>query len=173
MTRTEPLPGPGLPGSGSGTQPPAGHGPGTKRFLLMVAGGGLVDCSVGIIGVGGGELHPLRLVMWAILFGWYQVPTLAVALAPSLAAQRRYGSGLRQATTQRLYWSGAVMMGLTTAIFFRGPFSHGWDSRGALGILDHSATWLFGLATSALLILLMVNGSRLAAGREGLFLRSG
>ena len=104
MTRTEPLPGPGLPGSGSGTQPPAGHGPGTKRFLLMVAGGGLVDCSVGIIGVGGGELHPLRLVMWAILFGWYQVPTLAVALAPSLAAQRRYGSGLRQATTQRLYW---------------------------------------------------------------------
>jgi hypothetical protein len=123
----------------------------------MVAGGGLVALLTAIIGVGRGEFHLLWLAIWAVFFGWYQIPLLAVALSPSFAAQRRHGSGLRQTTTQGLYWSTAVMMGLATATFFINPH----------------VTWYPALGAICLLVLTAVNGSRLAAGRPPLFHRSG
>ena len=130
---------------------------GTGLFLLMVSGGGLVAFITAVIGVGRGEFHLLWLVIWSVAFGWFQIPLLALALSPSFAAQRRHGSGLRQATTQGLYWGTAVMMGLATATVF----------------INVHVTWCPALAAICLLVLTAVNGSRLAAGRPPLFHRSG
>ena len=130
---------------------------GTGLFLLIVAGGGLVASLTAIIGIGRSEFNPLWLVIWAVACGWYQIPLLAVALSPSFAAQRRHGSGLRQTTTQGLYWGTAVMMGLATATF----------------VINVHVMWYPTLAAIYLLILTTVNGSRLAAGRPPLFHRSG
>lgn len=126
-------------------------------YLPMIVGGSVLTCLVALMTASRGQgFHLLYVAFWWALYGWYQIPLLALVLAPAWSSHRHGGVGPCHVTNSLPFWGTCVMMGVASATrFMVDTHLMAEDSRDTFG------TWaiIFRLLTILLLVTTVATGS--------------